>query len=511
MTGPEMSGAAPATGLSGMQLLMRPSSWTLRSKLVASMLALFAAIMFAIGAVTVFGLSAFLSSQLDDQVRGLSGPPGRSGDRPAAASGSQHDHGGGFGGGPQDRPGPADGSLTVRVFGGVASGVAFDVGRSRPLDQDQLRQISAAHVGAAPTTVAVPSLGTYRLIRVDNQRGGVTISGFSTEQPERTVHHLAVIILAVTAAGLLGVGAGGTWLVRANLRPLRRVAGTATRVAQLPLDSGAVALADRVPEQDTDPRTEVGQVGAALNGLLDHVGAALNARHQSEMRVRQFVADASHELRTPLASIRGYAELSRRERAPVPAAVSHALSRVESEATRMSSLVDDLLLLARLDAGRPLEREPVDLTHLVIDAVSDAHAAAPGHTWRLDVPDEPVLVQGDAARLHQVLANLLANARTHTPEGTTVSAQVRQQGDQVAVDVEDDGPGIPAALQPDVFQCFTRGDSSRSRVAGSTGLGLSIVSAVASAHGGSVALDSRPGRTRFSVSLPAGTPPPSQS
>jgi len=216
------------------------------------------------------------------------------------------------------------------------------------------------------------------------------------------------------------------------------------------------------------------------------------------------VADASHELRTPLASIRGYAELSRKERDPVPPAVSHALSRVESEATRMSLLVDDLLLLARLDAGRPLDREPVDLTHLVVDAVSDAHAASPAHTWRLDVPEESVMVEGDSARLHQVVANLLANARTHTPDGTTVLASVQRAGQHATLSVEDNGPGVPEALQPNVFQRFARGDSSRSRAAGSTGLGLSIVSAVAAAHGGRVALESRPGRTRFSVELPVG-------
>ena len=195
------------------------------------------------------------------------------------------------------------------------------------------------------------------------------------------------------------------------------MAATATRVAELPLDRGEVALAERVPDADTDPRTEVGQVGAALNRMLDHVGNALEARHASETQVRQFVADASHELRTPLAAIRGYAELSRRSREPVPDEVAHVLRRVESEAQRMTALVEDLLLLARLDAGRPLAHDPVDLTMLVVDAVSDAHAAGPGHDWQLDLPDEPVVVTGDGARLHQVLANLLANARTHTPAG----------------------------------------------------------------------------------------------
>lgn len=221
------------------------------------------------------------------------------------------------------------------------------------------------------------------------------------------------------------------------------------------------------------------------------------------MRVRQFVADASHELRTPLASIRGYAELSRRERDPVPPSVTHAIGRVESEALRMQGLVEDLLLLARLDAGRPLDHDPVDLTLLAMDAVSDARAASPEHKWELNLPDEPVEVPGDRARLHQVIANLLANARTHTPAGTRVVTALRREGDTVLLSVTDNGHGIPEALQRTVFERFVRGDEARTRTSGSTGLGLSIVSAVAGAHGGRVGLRSKPGETTFVVELPA--------
>ena len=169
----------------------------------------------------------------------------------------------------------------------------------------------------------------------------------------------------------------------------------------------------------------------------------------------------------------------------------------------MSALVEDLLLLARLDAGRPLESGPVDVSMLVINAVSDAHAASPDHVWDLDLPPEPVEVAGDGARLHQVVANLLANARTHTPEGTKVTTSVRPEGDWVRVAVRDNGPGVPAPLQENVFERFARGDDSRSREAGSTGLGLSIVAAVTRAHGGRVELESRPGHTTFSLLLPA--------
>ncbi|BCB77295.1 hypothetical protein Pflav_037050 [Phytohabitans flavus] len=288
---------------------------------------------------------------------------------------------------------------------------------------------------------------------------------------------------------------------------MRRVAATAGRVAELPLDRGEVALSVRVPEADTDPRTEVGQVGAALNRMLGHVAAALAARQASETRVRQFVADASHELRTPLAAIRGYAEVTRRGRDEVPPDVAHALRRVESESARMTALVDDLLLLARLDSGRPLETEPVDLSRLLVDAVSDAHVAGPEHRWRLDLPEEAVTVPGDAARLHQVVANLLANARTHTPPGTEVTVALRPQGGGAEISVVDTGPGIAPELQADVFERFARGDSSRSRAAGSTGLGLAIVAAVVEAHHGAVEVSSVPGRTAFTVRLPARSEP----
>ena len=225
--------------------------------------------------------------------------------------------------------------------------------------------------------------------------------------------------------------------------------------------------------------------------------SALKRRAASEARLRGFAADASHELRTPLAAIRGYAELARRHPGPVPDDIAHALSRVESESARMSVLVDELLLLAQLDAGRPLASEPVDLTRLAIDATSDARAAAPGHKWQLELPDEPVVVRGDEYRLRQVLANLLGNAGSHTPPGTTVTVALSEPGpgaSSVVLSVTDNGPGIPADLQPGLFERFVRGDSSRSHATGSTGLGLAIVDAVTAAHGGSVGVTSQPGQ-----------------
>ena len=238
--------------------------------------------------------------------------------------------------------------------------------------------------------------------------------------------------------------------------------------------------------------------------MLGHVEAALARRAASESRLRRFAADASHELRTPLAAIRGYAELARRNPGPVPEDIAHALARVESESARMSVLVDELLLLAQLDAGRPLAKEPVDLTRLAIDTTSDARAASPGHHWTLELPDEPVLVEGDEHRLHQVLANLMSNAAKHTPAGTTVTVAVAMAEDPptVRVSVTDTGPGIPDDLQPALFERFVRGDSARSNGGASTGLGLAIVQAVTVAHGGTVSVTSQPGHTSFVITLP---------
>jgi two-component system OmpR family sensor kinase len=257
--------------------------------------------------------------------------------------------------------------------------------------------------------------------------------------------------------------------------------------------------------------------------MLGHVETALRRRAASEARLRRFAADASHELRTPLAAIRGYAELALLHPGDAPEPVTHALGRVLSESTRMSVLVDDLLLLARLDAGRPLSREPVDMTRLAIDATSDAQVARRGHRWVLELPDDPVLVRGDDHRLHQVLANLLSNAGRHTPDGTTVTVRVSDTlpagepgtGDQsvrhgtlppaprMVLTVTDNGPGIPADLLPDLFERFTRADTSRSHSANasSTGLGLAIVDAVVAAHHGAVLVTSRPGMTRFTITL----------
>jgi len=378
---------------------------------------------------------------------------------------------------------------------------------------------------ALPTyTRYLPSLGgDYELTAVQQDNGGpVLYTGLPLTSVEHTLRDVEIAEAAVFAIVVLLVAGTGVGLVRLSLRPLRRVAATATMVTELPLDT-EVSLPARVP--DDDPRTEVGQVGAAFNRMLQHVESALARRAASETRLRRFAADASHELRTPLSAIRGYAELALRHRGPVPDDVTHALKRVESESARMSVLVDELLLLARLDAGRPLEQEPVDLTRLTIEATSDAQVASRSHRWQLELPDEPLMVRGDEHRLRQVLSNLLSNAAKHTPPDSTVTVAVAATdgppeltpapdtspagpanpaapASGVRLSVSDNGQGIPADLVPELFERFARGDSSRSRAAGSTGLGLAIVKAVVAAHHGTVSVQSRPGQTTFTIVLP---------
>ncbi|SDQ23811.1 HAMP domain-containing sensor histidine kinase [Quadrisphaera sp. DSM 44207] len=494
-----------------MRRVLHPARWTLRRRLLAGVLALLAAVSAVIGVVSVVALERELLDRVDDQLTAVVDRSRNAFDRPPAAgfpNGTLDD----AGGPPADlglrfllAPGQGSGTLGALVQDGAVQRAAVldRSGELQALTEAQATTLTAVPAGGEPRTVDLGDLGDYRLVAGEAPDGQVLVTGLALDDVQETVARVTTVVVLVAVLGLLAAAAVGAWVVREALRPLNRVAATASRVAELPLDRGEVALAVRVPPQDTDPSTEVGQVGAALNRMLEHVAAALSARHASESRVRQFVADASHELRTPLAAIRGYAELTRRGHHDLPADVTHAVGRVESEARRMTSLVEDLLLLARLDAGPAIHHGPVDLTRVVVDAVSDAHVTGPDHRWDLHVPPEPVVVDGDAARLHQVVTNLLANARVHTPPGTRVTAALEVRGPEAVLTVTDDGPGIPPDLLPRVFGRFARGDSSRSRAAGSTGLGLAIVAAVVEAHGGRVDVQSRPGRTAFTVALPA--------
>ncbi|MFC5719910.1 sensor histidine kinase [Streptomyces gamaensis] len=478
----------------------------LRTRLVLSTVALVAVVCAVIGTVTTIALSGYLYGQLDTQLRDVArrvaGPPDRA--RPPGVPAGERLRLVIGGGQPIGTVAAlADGPGQVRDASVSVAAPDRPGAEREPLTEAQRTALGKLPRDGRPHDVDLPGRGSYRAMAAASYGGTVYLVGIPAAGARDTVGTLVVVEVCVSAAGLLAAGLAAAASVRLALRPLRRVAATATRVSELPLHSGEVAPLERVPDAEADPRTEAGQVGAALNRMLGHVGSALAARQQSETRVRQFVADAGHELRTPLASIRGYAELTRRGPEDIGPRTRHALGRIESEATRMTGLVEDLLLLARLDAGRPLADEEFDLAPLVVDAVGDARAAGPEHTWRLELPGEPAPVRGDPARLQQVLVNLLANARTHTPAGSTVTARLRAAGPYAVLEVEDDGPGIPGDLLPHVFERFARGDASRSRAAGGSGLGLAIVRAVVAAHGGRAEVRSAPGRTVFTVELPS--------
>lgn len=484
-----------ATGRSGRR------RWTLRRTLVVGTGALVAIALLVTGLATSLALRTFVYDRLDGQVLETLQIVRVGGGMPGGSFPS--------GGASGDREGPAPriGSLHA-VFASdgsvVSSSYTGDDGQETTLDESQLEAITRAELPSrTPETVDLGgSLGEFRLA-AQEEKGMRVVAGISLDEVTATTSALTVIQVAVAGSALLLVLIGLSLVVRRTLRPLDRVAAVADRVAARPLAIGEVEIPERVPDRDTDPATEVGRVGHSLNVLLAHIESALTSRQHSEDQLRRFIADASHELRTPLASIRGYAQLSLGENAPMTPTQQRAFDRIASESTRMADLVEDLLLLARLDAGQRLRRESVDLTMLAIDAVSDAHAADPSRTWLLDLGDDDTIeVTGDENRLRQVVANLLRNARTHTPPGTRVVLALRRDGEHAVLEVTDDGPGIAPDIRDRLFERFARGDVSRNRDAGSTGLGLSIAEAIVAAHDGSIAVESVPGRTVFTLRLP---------
>jgi two-component system OmpR family sensor kinase len=483
-----LSGVPRPTGRSW----FNPATWHLRTRLILLAMALLVAISGAIGVVSYASMDVVLSKQLDEQLAVASRgrpPEGNPSGRPD----------------PLDARGQSVGTLNARVVGGQVSREAgflsSDATRTALTSRD-ISTLQALPRQGGPVDRAL-SNGDYRLIANETPYGDVVITGLPLATKESTEASLVLTMMLVSLGGLVLIGLAGTALIRRTMRPLEQLSDVATKVSKLPLDAGEVALAVRVPPSAAHPTTEVGSVGHALNLMLDNVSSALEARQRSEMKVRQFVADASHELRTPLTAIRGYTELMRMTETFTEDG-QKSLGRVQSQSERMTALVEDLLLLARLDEGKATETTDVDLTQLVIETVSDEKVMAPDHTWQLRLPDEPVTVRGDTTQLHQVLANLLSNARKHTPAGTTVTTGVMRSADgSVVVTVTDDGPGIPAEFQGNIFSRFTRADAARSGSEGSSGLGLSIVESIVAAHGGTVELVSRPGRTEFAVRLPA--------
>jgi two-component system OmpR family sensor kinase len=491
-----------------------PSTWHLRTRLVLVAMALLVAICGAIGLFSYASMDSFLTRQLDDRLSQASRLSNEAG-RPRLGNPSGRPD-------PLDGPGQGVGTLIARIDNGNVSSAGFlasDATRASLSPEDDQVLLALRHDGTPVDRTL--SAGSYRLVAVEAPYGDIIVTGLPLDAKQNTLSSLVWTMVIVSMGGLVLIGIAGTVLIRRTMKPLEQLSEVATQVSQLPLDAGEVALAVRVPPSNAHPGTEVGSVGHALNLMLDNVSRALEARQQSETKVRQFVADASHELRTPLTAIRGYTELLRMTE-DFTTDGKKSLARVQSQSERMTTLVEDLLLLARLDEGQPLKISDVDLTQLAVETVSDEKVMAPDRIWQLELPDEPVVVRGDAKQLHQVLANLLSNARKHTDPGTTVVTGVMRSADGSAVvTVRDNGAGIPPEFVDRVFARFARADAARTSPAGSasgsgaagaaaaegtSGLGLSIVQSIVEAHGGTVEVTSRPGRTEFALRLPSEPP-----
>ncbi|MEV2191376.1 ATP-binding protein [Streptomyces phaeochromogenes] len=425
-----------------------------------------------------------------------------------------------------DQRGQAVGTIggTLDVDGYVsAARVVPQDGDPRNLNAAQRAALDGIEADGSLHTRTVPGLGTYRVTALADS-GHAVLTGLPMDGVRDMIRDLVVVEAVVAVVGLAAAACVCAVVIRRQLRPLGRVAAAAVEVSRSALDRAEVtgptpvsgptpaSGLTRVSDRDTDPGSEAGQVGAALNRMIDHVESSLAERQRgeeeirrSEERTRRLLADASHELRTPLAAIAGYAELMNRGAGMIEPTL--AWRRVSAESARMTGLVEDLMLLARLDEGRLPHSAEADLAALVADAVWDARATGDDHDWQLGLLlDTPALVTGDEARLHQVVANLLANARMHTPVGTTVVTSVEATDERRVIRVRDNGPGIPPTLLPRVFERFTRADTSRSRPdarSGGSGLGLAIAAAITHAHGGRIGVESEPGRTEFTIELPA--------
>lgn len=485
--------------------------WSLRAKLVAGTAAVLGAALLAVIVVGGISLGTTVNSVVDAQLTASISALEHSVDKYRGNNSrgpdpeTPHELAKGFGKPLTDFVGQSTNTIIAIVQGGeVVDAARFgDSGGERLSAAEEQAVADAAAAGEGTREFTVPGLGHYRVAVAAKEPGehlvaAVPLAVVDAAEVGQTATNVLVALLALAAAV-----ASAAILGKLLFRSMERVVEVAETVSRTPLASGDGGIALRVDAADADPRSDVGKLGAAMNSLLDHVDEALVARAAADRRMRRFVTDASHELRTPLAAIQGYAELTRQESELLPATTEYSLARIESEAKRMSSLVSQLLLLARLDEGHDLQIEEVDLADLVATAVNDARASSPEHEWRSDVPENPVVVLGDRERLHQLVVNLLSNAALHTPAGTTVSAGIdADAASAVMLTVRDTGPGIDDALIPVLFERFARADSGRARSAGGTGLGLAIAHSIVEAHGGVITASSSSAGAVFSVRLP---------
>ncbi|WIM85699.1 HAMP domain-containing sensor histidine kinase [Candidatus Mycobacterium wuenschmannii] len=397
--------------------------------------------------------------------------------------------------------------IAVLRGGNVIGSAVFFENDPRPATPDVIAAIKRLplHDNEIHNT-KLGGLGPYRVSSQTTASGDVLMVGVSLDLVNKTINRRIISETVLSVAALLVTSGLTALVVGYALRPLRRVAVTAAEVAGTQLTGDDHRIRPRVQPDDTDPDNEVGIVGHTLNRLLDNVDSALAHRAESDRRMRQFITDASHELRTPLAAISGYSELTRQDSEALPPTTEYALARIEAEARRMTSLVDELLLLSRLGEGDDLRTEEVDLADIVLNAFNDAAVAAPSHEWIKDLPDDPVWVIGDSDRLHQLVSNLLTNAWVHTPEGVSVTAAItchryRTGGPYAELTVANDGPDIDPELLPHLFDRFVRAKDASTELGGN-GLGLAIVDSIVKAHDGTVVAESARGRTIFRVRLP---------
>ncbi|WP_246165255.1 sensor histidine kinase [Arthrobacter yangruifuii] len=488
----------------------------MRTKLIVATLALLTAICAAIGVFGHVAMNQYLTGVLDASLERSADRAGfRGGAAPRDSSVPAQDGGSGNPGTSLPREGQnlvglRPGSLNAVFIDGEPSRstLVLDDGVARQLEENDLTLLAGVDPDRGPQDLAL-SIGSYRVDAFPAPPGtedgnAVRVGGLATDQRDSTLASLDLTMAVLSLAGLLVTGVAGTVIIRRSLRPLDQLAAVATSVSKLPLASGEVQVPDRVPPAAAQPGSEVGTVGLALNGMIDHITNALRARQASETKVRQFVADASHELRTPLTSIRGYTELVLLSERVSPSGRS-ALERVDNEAKRLSALVENLLLLARLDEGRRGKLSDVDLTELVVEATRDAQVSAPEDHWILTLPDEPVVVAAVESELRQVLTNLLSNAHKHTAPGARVEVGLRTAGGEAVVTVTDNGQGIAPEFMNALFARFSKADSARSGTTSgspSSGLGLAIVQALVAANGGTIDVRSEPGWTRFTVAFP---------
>lgn len=347
-----------------------------------------------------------------------------------------------------------------------------------------IAQVARTQGKAFTVDTEKPHASTRAMAFVLPSKLGSVVISVSLDSVERTLHELSWLFILISIAVLLLIGLISRWLITLNLKPLLEVEVIAAAIADGDLSA-------RLPE--LQPSTEVGRLTQSLNIMLGRIEESFAQKNASESKLRRFVADASHELRTPLTAIRGFAELHRQGAVTGEGKVKELVGRIETESIRMGSLVEDLLLLARMDEARPQALEPVDLTHLIEESVASARAAGPSHPISLELPDD-LYVLGDARRIHQALGNLLANARTHTQSGTTIKVLAKSDDLETTVSVTDTGGGLSKQDQTRIFERFFRVDPSRARHAGEgSGLGLSIVDAVMRAHGGTVSVESELG------------------